>query len=200
MKKLKDRVEELADLSEGYLRALGFNSRQIRILRLRIEGFKLREIGEVVGVTPERVRQSLVTTTRKVHRVRKKIEKHQPLTPHERRMAQCQRAYNGSHSAVSAAVCTGVLKHPDRCSRCEEPVGVVAHHNSYAHPLEVQWLCPQCHAVRHKEMAEQGLTGFEYLPPLPPPPLRWWEEKGPSRLFATHGPALRHVNQWIQGR
>lgn len=45
-----------------------------------------------------------------------------------------------------------------KCERCSETVGVHAHHEDYSKPLDVMWLCPICHAARHKELRKTQLT------------------------------------------
>lgn len=37
------------------------------------------------------------------------------------------------------------------CSRCDTP-NAHAHHPDYSKPLEVIWLCPQCHCDEHKRL------------------------------------------------
>ena len=54
-----------------------------------------------------------------------------------------------AHYAVRAAVLGGLLHPPDRCEDCGRAGRVVAHHADYSRPLEVEWLCPRCHARRH---------------------------------------------------
>ena len=51
--------------------------------------------------------------------------------------------------AVRAGVLGGLLVRPERCEGCGKEKKVVAHHGDYARPLEVEWLCGRCHAVRH---------------------------------------------------
>ena len=54
-----------------------------------------------------------------------------------------------AHYAVRAAVLGGLLDRPGRCEGCHRAGRVVAHHPDYARPLDVEWLCPRCHARRH---------------------------------------------------
>ncbi len=41
---------------------------------------------------------------------------------------------------------------PKKCSECSLSGSVDGHHNDYSKPLEVQWLCRQCHANVHREI------------------------------------------------
>jgi len=55
--------------------------------------------------------------------------------------------------AVSHAVQRGKICKPEICERCEKrvesPVNMHAHHHDYSKPLEVEWLCRNCHVDRH---------------------------------------------------
>ncbi len=47
---------------------------------------------------------------------------------------------------LNCAVRAGKIVRPERCSRCGELKKVDGHHKDYSRPLEVVWLCRQCHA------------------------------------------------------
>ncbi len=72
---------------------------------------------------------------------------------HERdvRHADGGSAYR-AHAAVKRAVKRGALVNPKTCSGCSTVARVSAHHDVYARPLDVVWLCPPCHAARHREL------------------------------------------------
>lgn len=56
-----------------------------------------------------------------------------------------------ANNAVAHAVKSGRLtKSP--CERCGA-VTVHAHHEDYGAPLDIVWLCPEHHAMRHRERA-----------------------------------------------
>lgn len=65
-----------------------------------------------------------------------------------------------SHSAVARAVKAGDLEPPEVCERCggspteyaDGRRGLQAHHSDYDKPLEVEWLCKQCHSLEHAEV------------------------------------------------
>jgi hypothetical protein len=54
--------------------------------------------------------------------------------------------------AVTNAVRDGRLKKPDSCERCGTYGRIHGHHEDYAKPLEVVWLCAACHKARHREL------------------------------------------------
>jgi hypothetical protein len=58
-------------------------------------------------------------------------------------------------SVVGNAVRDGRLFKPSKCESCgSEPNRLHGHHDDYAFPLVVRWLCPGCHTKWHKENGE----------------------------------------------
>lgn len=63
--------------------------------------------------------------------------------------------------AVRNAVDAGDLIRPLQCRRCAESPAprrdgrsrIQAHHSDYSKPLQVEWLCPNCHEIADKEVA-----------------------------------------------
>lgn len=45
----------------------------------------------------------------------------------------------------------GKINRPDACSVCKEKRRIVAHHENYDFPLEIDWACDPCHKRIHKE-------------------------------------------------
>lgn len=65
-----------------------------------------------------------------------------------------------AHIIVGNYLRDGKLKKPDNCETCgDEKVRLHGHHDDYAYPLSVRWLCPKCHSLWHKENREilQGI-------------------------------------------
>lgn len=46
---------------------------------------------------------------------------------------------------------TGKINRPDTCSVCGEKRRIVAHHEDYNFPFEIDWVCDPCHKRIHKE-------------------------------------------------
>lgn len=46
---------------------------------------------------------------------------------------------------VSNAISSGKLIRPDKCSTCHKKIFTEAHHFDYSKPLDVLWLCKDCH-------------------------------------------------------
>ncbi len=58
-----------------------------------------------------------------------------------------------AHTAVNNAIRDGRLfKEP--CCECGREEDVHAHHDDYAKPLNIRWLCPPCHFAWHTEHGE----------------------------------------------
>lgn len=54
-----------------------------------------------------------------------------------------------AHKAVHRAIRNGDLVRPSRCTFCNKACKPDAHHEDHLKPLEVKWLCRQCHADVH---------------------------------------------------
>lgn len=48
----------------------------------------------------------------------------------------------------------GRIKRPETCSACKETKNIEAHHTDYTKPLEVIWVCRQCHCELDKQMVK----------------------------------------------
>ena len=59
---------------------------------------------------------------------------------------QTYREKRRAHAAVAYALSTGVLTRPDHCEMCFKECEPEGHHDDYAKPLEVKWLCTKCHS------------------------------------------------------
>ena len=62
-----------------------------------------------------------------------------------------------AHNLVNSAIGCGRLRRPEYCQDCGKKHRYIhAHHEDYSRPLDVIWLCPPCHAKRHKEKQVVG--------------------------------------------
>ena len=75
---------------------------------------------------------------------------------------------------VCAAVKLGVLVRPESCSKCgvipppkrNGYPGIEAHHPDYAKPIDVQWLCLQCHREEHPWTLKRCKPSGETFPAI----------------------------------
>lgn len=66
-----------------------------------------------------------------------------------------------AHIAVGNAIRDGkLIKSP--CERCGTTKAICAHHENYHHPLDINWLCRDCHGIRHREINEERRNGADY--------------------------------------
>ena len=60
-----------------------------------------------------------------------------------------QRLYpekHAAHSVVRRALISGKLVRPDHCEFCFKECKPESHHEDYSKPLEIDWLCIECHS------------------------------------------------------
>lgn len=77
-----------------------------------------------------------------------------------------------AYSAVQKALKAGSIKRPMACEVCRQDVGVCsdgrsklqAHHEDYAKPLDVKWVCPNCHR-KETPWAGRGLRNGAHTKP-----------------------------------
>ena len=56
-----------------------------------------------------------------------------------------------AHIILGKAVLKGIVEKPKDCSRCGAGGRIDGHHHDYTRPLDVVWLCRQCHVNEHKK-------------------------------------------------
>lgn len=63
-----------------------------------------------------------------------------------------------AHSRLRYAVISGRLIRPKRCSKCQKTSNRIhGHHKDYTKPLDVEWLCHQCHTDEHSRIKKGTL-------------------------------------------
>lgn len=68
------------------------------------------------------------------------------------RLASRRRVKGPAYKAyriLNNAVAYGKIEKPLRCETCNKKHRLTAHHEDYSKPLEVEWLCYECHGRRH---------------------------------------------------
>lgn len=60
---------------------------------------------------------------------------------------------------LNEAVRSGKIHRPSICQSCGAEATVHGHHEDYTKPLEVVWLCSECHGKRHRISREEAHHG-----------------------------------------
>lgn len=55
-----------------------------------------------------------------------------------------------AHNILNSAVRRGKIAKPGRCENGCLTNKIIGHHDNYALPLFVRWLCHKCHRIWHK--------------------------------------------------
>lgn len=63
-----------------------------------------------------------------------------------------------AHVAVARAMKRGEIVVPDICAHCHDACTPVAHHDDYAKPLDVRFLCRSCHIRFHSRLSGRPFT------------------------------------------
>ena len=62
-----------------------------------------------------------------------------------------------AHASVARAVKSGKISKPSSCEMCGDDSSVIhGHHKDYSKPLDVDWLCPVCHALCDGKTSDHG--------------------------------------------
>jgi len=56
-----------------------------------------------------------------------------------------------ARSMIKNAIKSGKLVKPKKCEQCGEIKPVEAHHQNYDKPLEIRWLCRECHKKTYND-------------------------------------------------
>lgn len=87
-------------------------------------------------------------------------DKHKKYNEQKRNWSKKNKHKRNAHLKVSRALYNGIIKRPDTCDECNQLKKIEAHHEDYKKPLEVMWLCIECHNKRHIEINNQARAAF----------------------------------------
>lgn len=63
---------------------------------------------------------------------------------------------SSAHCKLARAIRIGKITKPNQCERCDSTEHIHGHHEDYSKPLDVVWLCPDCHGKRHAEIRNEA--------------------------------------------
>jgi hypothetical protein len=67
-----------------------------------------------------------------------------------------------AHNKLQVAVRTGRIIKPTFCSHCKKSfVRIEGHHEDYPKPLEVEWLCTNCHLHLKHGCSKRNITKWQ---------------------------------------
>jgi rubrerythrin len=96
----------------------------------------------------EWVKKNLKKTASSVSRWRK--ENPEKYSAQVRRYYRANKEKIAAQKRVKEAIKQGILHRPEICEHCGSKARIDGHHHKgYDHPLEVLWLCRQCHSDQH---------------------------------------------------
>jgi hypothetical protein len=105
-------------------------------------------------------RQSKAYTKANPDKVRDYNRKWRNTDKGRRTMKVCRRrkwrAILASRIIYYLKICSDFVV-PKICEKCNCENILQAHHEDYKKPLEVVWLCKECHKLRHAEINQQGI-------------------------------------------
>lgn len=128
-----------------------------RLKEMFRSGFSWREISEVIGRSMMAVRHRAYRNGLRRFSGNGKLRNPSRSTIYHRRYKSRYPEKVAAHKAVEYAITYGDLRR-EPCAVCgNSPTH--AHHHDYDDPLNVTWLCPQCHADEHKHRSGFGSGG-----------------------------------------
>jgi hypothetical protein len=114
-----------------------------RVRKHRLENLEaIKEFDKKRGNKPSRVQARKLYQQTEAGKLAKKKARSLYLERHPMVYA--------AHVITRNAVRDGKLIPADSCSSCGSTKKIESHHNDYTKPLDVQWLCEQCHKAWHK--------------------------------------------------
>ncbi len=118
------------DCQKVYIRAY-YQSNRAQIVG-KVRKYRRSEVGRI---THKKHRQS-----EKGRAVQRRANRVYQLANPEKKKAR---------DAISSAIQYGKIQRPIFCEECGLPAETQGHHPDYSKPLEVEWLCQDCHTEIH---------------------------------------------------
>lgn len=140
---------------------------------LKIDGFGYKD--KKKGIRQSICRECFSAYNRKRYqenkeKIRERVKSHRDNHPElelDTRLKSCAKnpSKKNAYMAVDAALRSGVLEKPEKCSGCGSRGRLSAHHYDYSKPLDVIWVCRKCHyAVDEIKRRENGINDCKKRP------------------------------------
>ncbi len=112
---------------------------------MRSEGLSWRAIGRELGIDARRVQRIVEPETgRRYSETARRWKDRNPAKA---------KAHVPVWDTLRTALRNGSVVRPDSCENCGISCVPHGHHDDYAKPLDVRWLCAKCHAAVHRVAA-----------------------------------------------
>jgi len=113
-----------------------------------------REQAEYQKEYYEKNRESLLEKKRAYHKQRRK-DNPEIVKANDARKRNSRKDKEKVINKLNWAVKTGKVKRPEKCRCCGQKGKVQGHHSDYDKPLDVIWLCNNCHNFLHSQLNAQ---------------------------------------------
>lgn len=108
-----------------------------------------RSLARIVAIKCKRLPGHVLAGTREYDAKRREYSKRGAVAAQRRyRKRHPERAR--AHWRVQKAVARGTLVRSSTCQHCNVQCKPHGHHKDYSKPLEVVWLCRECHRAEHR--------------------------------------------------
>jgi hypothetical protein len=79
----------------------------------------------------------------------------------KRKWAKSNPIKKGAIQLINNAIRDKKIIKPDICEKCLAVTKLHGHHDDYAYPMTVRWLCSKCHSLWHRINGEGKNSGYE---------------------------------------
>lgn len=85
------------------------------------------------------------------------IERYKKFSMQKKEWAKRNREKRIAHYKLKKAIDNGIILKPNICENCGKTNCIIeGHHFDYTKPLEVKWLCCECHGKEHRRYKKES--------------------------------------------